>query len=230
MLLTLPEVLNDAQLTQCRELLAQADWQDGRMTAGAQSALVKNNWQLPESSPHLPALRQLMLEAVKSHDLLFTAALPKAIFPPLFNCYGGAANTFGDHIDNGVRRVPGGTGLLRTDLSITVFLSNPEDYDGGELVIQHEGGLDETRVKLKAGDAILYPATTVHRVDPVTRGERIASFLWIESMVRDASRRALLFDLDMKLLSLRQRLGDTDADVIALTGVYHNLLRQWVDV
>lgn len=230
MLLTLSQVLSPAALQRSRQLLADADWQDGRMTAGVQSALVKNNQQLPESAPQLPALRQLMLDAVRSHDLLFTAALPKAIFPPLFNCYGGSHNAFGDHIDNGVRRVPGGTGMLRTDLSITVFISEPEEYEGGELVIQTPGGLADERIKLRAGDAVLYPATTVHRVEPVTAGQRLASFFWIESMIREGSRRQLLFDLDMNLLSLRQRLGDTDSEVIGLTGVYHNLLRQWVDV
>jgi PKHD-type hydroxylase len=173
------------------------------------------------------AARAIVLEGLERHPLFFAAALPKRIFPPLFNRYEGAANAFGNHIDNAVRTVSGTGQRVRTDLSATLFLSDPADYDGGELVIEDTFG--PRSVKLAAGDLILYPSTSVHRVAPVTRGARLASFFWIESMVRDDGCRRLLYDLDMAILDLRQTYGEI-APAVSLTGSYHNLLRRWADV
>jgi PKHD-type hydroxylase len=169
-------------------------------------------------------LQRIVLDALGRHALFFSAALPKKVFPPLVNRYGGAANAFGNHVDNAVRAVPTTGERLRTDLSATLFLSDPGEYDGGELVIEDTFGTQ--RVKLPAGDMVLYPSSSVHRVEPVTRGARIASFFWIESMVREDERRRLLFDLDMAILGLRESVGDTPP-VVRLTGCYHNLLRMW---
>ncbi|MDK2122999.1 Fe2+-dependent dioxygenase [Parachitinimonas caeni] len=220
----LPAVLSASQLAQCRELLGAADWADGKVTAGSQAAQVKNNRQLPEDSPAAQALRGIVLEALSQSALFFTATLPKRIYPPLFNRYGDEANSFGNHVDNAVRTHPATARHVRTDLSFTLFLNEPHEYDGGELVI--EDGFGGRAVKLAAGDLILYPSYSVHRVEPVTRGQRLACFSWLESMVREPQQRDLLFELDMSILDLRQQHGD-DATAVRLTNCYHNLLRMW---
>jgi PKHD-type hydroxylase len=227
MLLEIPGALSADEVERCRALLAVADWADGRITAGSQSATVKNNLQLPEGAPASVAARAVVLGALERHSLFFAAALPKRIFPPLFNRYEGERNAFGDHIDNAVRTA-GATGTrLRTDLSATLFLSDPADYDGGELAI--EDGFGARKVKLAAGDLVLYSATSVHRVEPVTRGARLASFFWIESMVREDGQRRLLYEMDMAILELRSAYGEIPA-AVRLTGAYHNLLRRWAEV
>lgn len=227
MLVEIPQVLSGAALQQCHELLAEAPWTNGLVTAGTQSAQVKNNWQLPEQSPQCPALRAIIIAALNQNALFLSAALPKRIFPPLFNRYQGEHNAFGNHIDNAVRHCPISGQRVRTDLSATVFLSDPESYDGGELVIEDTYG--QHAVKLAAGDMVLYPGSSLHRVEPVTRGARLAAFFWIESMVRETDRRKLLFEMDMAILQLRTTQGDT-TPVVNLTGCYHNLLRQWAEV
>jgi PKHD-type hydroxylase len=227
MLLHVRDVLTADELGRARGVLASASWGDGRVTAGRQSAQAKNNEQLPQDSAEARALQQVVLAALNRNPVFFSAALPKRIFPPLFNRYAGAANAFGNHVDNAVRFVAGGQGeRVRTDISCTLFLSEPADYDGGELVVEDTYG--QQRVKLPAGDLVLYPGTSVHRVEPVTRGARVASFFWIESMVRGGEQRQLLFEMDMALLQLRQR-GEDDPAVVQLTGTYHNLLRMWAD-
>ena len=228
MLLHLQGVLGADELRQAQSLLADAPWVDGRVTAGLQSAQVKNNQQLPQQCAQALALQGIVLAALERHATFFSAALPKRVFPPLFNRYGGAHNAFGNHVDNAVRFMPGSGQRVRTDLSCTLFLAEPGDYDGGELVI--EDSFTSPRIKLPAGDMLLYPGTSVHRVEPVTRGVRLASFFWIESMVRNAEQRRLLFEFDRDLMRLRSELGESDAAVVGLTGTYHNLLRQWVEV
>ncbi len=227
MLLHIPEVLNKDQLKLCRELLNQAEWTDGRVTAGTQAAKVKNNRQLPEDGPEAKQLRALVLEALSKSALFFTAALPKRIYPPLFNRYGGEANSFGNHVDNAIRTHPATAQHVRTDMSFTLFLADPDEYDGGELVI--EDGFAGRPVKLPAGDLILYPSYSVHRVEPVTRGSRLACFSWLESMVREPQHRELLYELDMAILAQREQYGDNDISV-RLTSCYHNLMRMWAAV
>lgn len=227
MLLHIPHVLDHGTLDECRQVLAAAPWVDGRVTAGSQSSQVKFNQQLPEDCPAANEVRARVLKALSVNARFFTAALPRRIYPPLFNRYAGAANAFGEHIDNAIRTHPASARHVRCDLSATLFLNEPEDYDGGELVIEHSFGTQ--RVKLPAGDLVLYPSSSVHRVEPVTRGARVASFMWIESMVREDERRRLLYDLDMAILALRDERGDAPA-VVRLTGCYHNLLRMWADV
>jgi PKHD-type hydroxylase len=226
MLLRVPEVLTPSALARCRAIVEAADWADGKITAGTQSEQVKNNRQLAEDSEAARAARAIVLDGLGKSALFITGALPKKTYPPLFNRYDGASNAFGNHIDNSVRTSPITGAWVRTDLSATLFLSEPEEYDGGELVIEDTFGSQS--IKLAAGDLILYPASSVHRVEPVTRGCRLASFFWVESMVRDNARRRLLFDLDMSILTLRGSNGDTEP-VISLTGCYHNLLRMWAD-
>jgi len=230
MLLRVPEVLSAEAVQRCRRIIEGADWADGRITAGTQSEQVKNNRQLPEDSEASRVARAIVLEGLSKSALFITGALPKKTFPPLFNRYDGSANAFGNHIDNAVRTSKA-TGLwVRTDLSATLFLSQPDEYEGGELVIEDTFGTQS--IKLAAGDLILYPASSVHRVEPVTRGTRLASFFWIESMVRDDAQRRLLFDLDMAILTLRGSGGGNAGDsepVVKLTGCYHNLLRMWSD-
>ena len=226
MLLRVPEVLSPSELARCRAIVEGADWADGKITAGTQSEQVKNNRQLPEDAEASHAARAIVLDALGRSALFITGALPKKTYPPLFNRYDGASNAFGNHIDNSVRTSPITGAWVRTDLSATLFLSEPSDYDGGELVIEDTFGSQS--VKLAAGDLILYPASSVHRVEPVTRGCRLAAFFWVESMVRDDAQRRLLFDLDMSILTLRQTDGDTQP-VVKLTGCYHNLLRMWAD-
>jgi PKHD-type hydroxylase len=224
MLLRVPEVLSAEALKRCRDIIDHADWADGKITAGSQSEQVKNNRQLPEDGDASRAARAVVLEALSTSAIFFTGALPKKIFPPLFNRYDGNANAFGNHIDNSVRTWAATGAHVRTDLSATVFLSDPHEYEGGELVIEDTFGTQA--IKLAAGDMILYPASSVHRVDAVTRGTRLASFFWVESMVRDDAQRRLLFDMDMAILALRENAGDSDTTV-RLTGCYHNLMRMW---
>jgi len=229
MLLHVKQVLNDDELREARAILARAPWGDGRVTAGVQSAQMKNNEQLPQDGAETKALQRIVLGGLNRHATFFSAALPKRVFPPLFNRYGGASNSFGDHVDNAVRFIPGTAGeRVRTDVSCTLFLSDPEAYDGGELAVDDTFGAQ--RIKLPAGDMVLYPGTSVHRVEPVTRGHRVASFFWIESMVRSDDARRLLFEMDTHLMRLRTSVGETDPAVIGLTGTYHNLLRMWADV
>lgn len=226
MLLKIPQILDAAGLARARELLATAPWDHGRTTAGRQAAQVKNNEQLQPGSEQHRELQALVLQALEKHPLFFSATLPKRVLPPLFNRYAGAANTYGNHVDQAVRYLPGGVQRVRTDISCTLFLSDPADYDGGDLVIEHSYG--EQRVKLAAGDLVVYPGTSVHRVEPVTRGARLASFFWIESMVRADEQRRLLYEMDMSLMKLRQAMGET-SELVQLTGTYHNLLRMWAD-
>jgi PKHD-type hydroxylase len=229
MLLHVRQVLNADELREARAVLERAAWGDGRATAGVQSAMAKNNEQLPQDGAETKALQQIVLRGLNRHPLLFSAALPRRVFPPLFNRYGGSANAFGDHVDNAVRYVPGPQGeRVRTDISCTLFLSEPHEYDGGELVIEDTYGAQ--RVKLAAGDMVIYPGTSVHRVEPVTRGFRVASFFWIQSMVRSDEQRRLLYEMDSQLMKLRAGVGESDPAVIGLTGTYHNLLRMWADV
>ena len=226
MLLTIPQILDAAGVARVRELLATAPWADGRTTAGRQAARVKNNEQLQPGSEQHRELQALVLQALEKHPLFFSATLPKRVLPPQFNRYAGATNAYGSHVDQAVRYLPGGTQRVRTDISCTLFLSEPADYDGGELVIATTFG--EQRVKLAAGDLVVYPGTSVHRVEPVTRGERLAGFFWIESMVRADEQRRLLYEMDLSLMKLRGELGET-AELVQLTGTYHNLLRMWAD-
>lgn len=223
MMIEIEGVLDADALRRIRDRLDAASWADGKVTAGYQSALAKNNEQLPHDCAEAREIGAEILIALGKNLLFQTAALPRAIFPPMFNRY-GAGHTFGTHVDNAYRPLPTG-GHLRTDLSATLFLTDPDEYDGGELVI--EDGHEGKRVKLPAGHLFLYPATTLHSVTPVTRGARLASFFWIESLVADAGRRGILFDMDLGIQSLRPRLGDEDPALIALTGCYHNLLRTW---
>jgi PKHD-type hydroxylase len=225
MLLHIPNVLTPAELEHARRALEAAEWVDGGATAGFQSTLVKHNAQLPEGSPAARELGELVLRALGGNPLFGSAALPAKVFPPLFNRY-VEGQAFGNHVDNAIRQVRGTAQRLRTDLSATLFLSAPEEYDGGELVIDDTYGPHS--VKLPAGHLVLYPATSLHRVTPVTRGSRLASFFWVQSLVRDDAERTLLFDLDMSLIRLREQVGDNDA-VVALTGLYHNLLRRWAE-
>ena len=225
MLLRVPQVLNADELKQMQSLMAAAEWVDGKVTAGTQSAQVKRNIQLPESSPQAEAARQIVLTALSRNALFFSAALPKKIYPPLFNQYRDGMD-FGAHIDNAVR-THALTGLhVRTDISCTLFLADPDSYDGGELVVEDTYG--QQIVKLPAGDMVLYPGTSLHHVRPVTRGARLASFFWLQSMIRDDAQRTLLFDMDAAIVTLRQQVGD-NAAVIRLTGNYHNLIRMWAD-
>ncbi|UNK50691.1 Fe2+-dependent dioxygenase [Lysobacter sp. S4-A87] len=227
MLLQVPQVLTAEQVTHCRARLAQAGWADGRVTAGYQSAQAKDNAQLPENDPIARELGALVLEALSRNSTFFSAALPQRVYPPLFNRYSGG-QSFGFHVDNAVRydRSGGGAEPIRTDLSATLFLSAPEDYDGGELIIEDTYGVQN--VKLQAGDLVLYPGTSLHKVTPVTRGERIASFFWIQSLLREDAQRRLMFDLDVSIRRLTQDVPDHPA-LVQLTGVYHNLLRRWAE-
>jgi PKHD-type hydroxylase len=227
MLLRIENVLSAAELRQVRELIAGAQWVGGRVTAGDQSAGVKNNQQLAEDVPAAQQARHIVSVALARNPMFVTGALPKSVYPPLFNRYSGASNAFGAHVDNAVRTHAATARHVRTDISCTLFLSSPAEYEGGELVVQDSYG--DQRIKFEAGDLVLYPGTSVHRVEPVIRGERLACFFWIESMVRGGDQRRLLYDMDMAILALRRAHGDT-AETISLTGCYHNLLRMWADV
>ena len=228
MLVAIPSVLSKEQAGEMRRRVETADWEDGKGTAGRQSALSKRNRQLPQDSAVAREAGSSILSALGGNALFVSAALPRTIFPPLFNRYDASnGDSFGDHVDNAIRFLPDGSGRIRTDLSATLFLSEPEEYDGGELVVEDSYG--SHAVKLPAGDMILYPATSLHRVEPVTRGTRFASFFWIESMVRDDGQRTLLLDMDAAIRTLAGEVGDDHAAVISLTGTYHNLLRRWAD-
>ena len=226
MMLHIPEVLSRDQVAHIRRRLDEADWVDGRATVGTQGAKVKQNRQLPETAPLALELGQIIQAALAQHPLYFSAVLPLRTIPPLFNSYAGGEH-YGAHVDGAMRRIPSSGEWVRTDVSTTVFLCDPEEYDGGELIVTDAYG--EHEVKLPAGDAIVYPSTSLHRVEPVMRGVRLASFLWVQSMVRDDWKRSMLFDLDMNIQKLRQKLGDGE-EIVALTGHYHNLLRQWADL
>jgi PKHD-type hydroxylase len=226
MLLQVPDVLSPQQVADFRHALDDSQWVDGRVTAGPQSARVKNNLQLAEDHPTAQALGGAILQALQRHPLFTSAALPHRVFPPLFNRYQGGGS-FGSHVDNAIRQVTGTPQRIRTDLSATLFLSSPDEYDGGELAVEDTYGVHQ--VKLPAGHMVLYPATSLHHVTPVTRGARIASFFWIQSLVRDDGHRTLLFDLDMAIQRLTRDLPDHPV-AVELTGIYHNLLRQWTEM
>ncbi|HWU94417.1 MAG TPA: Fe2+-dependent dioxygenase [Sphingomonas sp.] len=226
MLIAIPDLLSPEQVAELRGVIDAAEWVDGNATSGAQSALAKDNEQLPEGGEAHPRAGAMILDALGKSPLFFAAALPLKVFPPLFNRYGGGQK-FDTHVDNAIRIQRGTDFRIRSDLSMTVFLEDPAAYDGGELLI--EGQFGAQSVKLPAGHAILYPSSSLHRVAPVTRGRRVASFFWIQSMVRDDSARRILFETDQAVQRLVGTLGNDDRSVIELTGVYHNLLRRWGD-
>jgi PKHD-type hydroxylase len=226
MMVHIPKVLTPDQVARCRDVMQRAAWVDGRVTAGHQSEQVKNNLQLPETSPEARELGSMVMDALGRSSLFFSAVLPKEVFPPLFNRY-DAGMTFGSHVDNAIRGYLNTPLRIRTDVSSTLFISAPEDYDGGELVVQDTYGTHA--VKLPAGDMIVYPGTSLHHVTPITRGSRIASFFWIQSMIRDVTKRAMLFDLDMAIIRLNRDHPEHQS-VVELTNIYHNLLRQWTEL
>jgi PKHD-type hydroxylase len=226
MLITIPDVLTAAQIDHARRTLSAAEWVDGRVTAGHQSAQAKDNLQIPEGHPAATELGDVILTALGQNPLFISAALPLKVFPPLFNSY-GAGQSFGIHVDNAIRHVKGSSHRVRSDLSATLFLTSPEDYDGGELIIEDTYGIHTA--KLPLGHMVVYPSSSLHRVEPVTRGRRISSFFWIQSMIRGDAQRTLLFDLD----NATQRVNaetPTSPAAVQLTGIYHNLLRQWAEV
>ncbi|GAA5236900.1 Fe2+-dependent dioxygenase [Verticiella sediminum] len=227
MLVQIPQVLGKAGVARCRAIIDAAPWVDGNATSGVQSAQAKRNLQLPEGSPAAREAGDLILDALGANPLFIAAALPLKVFPPLFNRYAGGQR-FGNHIDNAIRQLRGTDFRIRSDLSATLFLTDPADYDGGELCIEDTYGTQ--RVKLAAGDMVLYPASSLHRVEPVTRGARVASFFWIQSTVRSDEDRALLLQLDQAIQSLALQQGQAAAEVVALTGVYHNLIRRWAEL
>jgi len=226
LLLSIPEVLTSEQVAQARRIFDAADWVDGRVTAGHQSARTKDNSQLPEDHPAARQVGEMILTALGQNALFVSAALPQRVFPPLFNSYRGG-QSFGTHVDNAIRQVTGTPHRIRTDLSATLFFTHPEEYDGGELIVEDTYGTHS--VKLPAGHMILYPSTSLHHVRPVTRGARTSSFFWIQSMIRDDGKRTLLFDLDMAIQRLNRDVPDHPS-AVQFTGVYHNLLRQWAEV
>lgn len=227
MLVKIENVLSKAEVAQCRAVLEGTQWVDGKITAGAQSALAKHNLQVPEDAPQARALQDVILRALGRSQGFNSAAVPFRVFPPLFNRY-DVGMKFGAHVDNAIRFIAGPNIRVRTDLSATLFLTEPEDYDGGELVIEDTYGTQS--VKFAAGDMVLYPATSLHRVEEITRGSRWASFFWIQSMVKDDGGRALLYQLDQSIIKTRTELGDKHDAVLGLTAVYHNLLRKWAEV
>ena len=226
MLIQVPDIFDREQVAAIRARLDASQWIDGEVTAGHQSRRAKNNMQLAENAPAAIEIGDLILAALERNPLFVSAALPSKIFPPLFNRYSGG-QSFGTHVDNAIRQVTGTEHRIRTDLSATLFFSDPDEYDGGELVVEDNFGVQ--RVKLNAGSMILYPASSLHHVTPVTRGARVSSFFWIQSMVRDDGERTLLFDLDSSIQRLSAESPDHPS-VVQLTGVYHNLLRRWADV
>ena len=226
MMLAIPDLLDKEGVARIRAIVDSGEWQDGNATSGHQSALAKRNQQLPEDCAAAREAGRLVLEALGRSPLFIAAALPLKIFPPLFNRYQGG-EAFGTHIDNAVRIHRGSEFRVRTDLSATLFLEEPDSYRGGELVV--EDSLGANRVKLPAGHLLLYPASSLHRVEPVTEGARVASFFWVQSMVRDDGARTILFDLDRSIQAIAGERGQGDPEVIRLTGVYHNLLRRWAD-
>jgi len=226
MMIHVPKVLTPEQVTECRRLLDAADWADGKATVGEQGALVKKNRQLPELSPVGRQLGEIILTALARNPLFFSAALPLKTVPPLFNRYEGGEH-YGTHIDGAVRAVPGSSHFIRTDVSSTLFLTEPADYEGGELTVFDTFGAHQ--VKLPAGDLILYTSGSLHRVNPVTRGARVSSFFWTQSMVADPQRRQTLYQLDQTIQKIRGKHGETD-ETVALAGHYHNLLRMWSEI
>jgi len=226
MMLAVPNLLDKESVARIRSLVDGGDWVDGNVTSGSQSALAKRNMQLPEDSPAAREAGRLVLDALGRSPLFIAAALPLKIFPPLFNRYQGGEE-FGTHVDNAVRIHRSSEFRVRSDLSATLFLEDPDGYDGGELVVEDNLGVQS--VKLPAGHLLLYPASSLHRVEPVTRGTRVAAFFWVQSMVRDDSARTLLFDLDQSIQAIAAERGQGDREVIRLTGIYHNLLRRWAD-
>lgn len=227
MMIHIPEVLPKPAVAEIRQLIDAGEWIDGNATSGSQSALAKRNEQLAEGSQAAEVAGSRILDALAKSPLFVTAALPQTVFPPLFNRYGGG-QTFGTHIDNSIRQTRDGSLRIRSDLSATLFLTEPDDYDGGELLVEDTYGVHE--VKLPAGDMILYPASSLHQVTPVTRGARTSSFFWIQSMVREDSRRALLFQMDIAIQQLAGKVGAGAPELVSLTGTYHNLLRMWAEV
>jgi len=227
MLVKIDNLLTPEEVAHCRSVLEGSEWVDGRVTAGAQSALAKHNLQVPESAPQARALGEIILRALGRNLVFNSAAVPLRVFPPLFNRY-DAGMAFGAHVDNAIRFISGPGIRVRTDLSATVFLTDPADYDGGELVIQDTYGSQS--VKFGAGDMVLYPASSLHRVEPITRGSRWASFFWIQSMIKEDGARATLYQLDQSIIETRKALGDAHGAVLGLTAVYHNLLRRWAEV
>ena len=227
MLICVPDVLSKTDVAKFRAAMDAAMWEDGRSTAGSQSAMVKKNDQLPPNSDLARQLGEIVVKTIVANPLFVSAAIPKQIFPPLFNRY-GAGQHFGVHVDNAVRGDHLTGARIRTDLSVTLFLSEPDEYDGGELIVEDYYGSHE--VKLPAGHLVLYPASSLHTVTPVTRGVRVASFFWLQSMIRDGHARSLIFDLDTAIQGLAARLDRNDADVVRLTGIYHNLIRYWAEV
>jgi PKHD-type hydroxylase len=226
MLLSIPDVLTSEQVAQARQVLDRADWVDGRVTAGHQSSRAKDNMQIPEDHPAARQIGDMILNALGQNPLFISAALPRQVFPPLFNRYSGG-QSFGVHVDNAIRQVTGTAHRIRTDLSATLFFAQPDEYEGGELVVEDTYGTHS--IKLPAGHLILYPSTSLHHVRPVTRGARVSSFFWIQSMIRDDADRTLLFDLDAAI----QRVNaDAPGSVssVQLTGIYHNLVRRWAEV
>lgn len=226
MMIAIPDLLNADEVTEIRRVIDAAEWMDGNTTAGHVAALAKHNEQLPDEGDAARQAGRMILDALSRSPLFFAASLPLRIFPPMFNRY-GVGQEYDTHIDNAIRLKRGGEFRIRSDLSITIFLEAPEDYDGGELLIEDHYGAQ--RVKLPAGHAIVYPSSSLHRVTPVTRGRRVASFFWLQSMVRDGDARRMLFDLDRSVQRLTGELGGKDRSVIELTGLYHNLLRRWAD-
>lgn len=227
MLLPIPAMLRPETVSMLRTIIDAAEWEDGNATSGHQARLVKDNLQLPENGESARMAGKIMLEALSAHPLFIAAALPNRMTPPMFNSYAGG-QTYGLHVDNAVRIHRGTDWRVRCDLSMTVFLEEPDAYDGGELVIETNFGRQS--IKLGAGDAVLYPSSSLHMVQPVTRGRRVACVLWIQSMIRDDAARTNLFELDQAIQSLAGQLGQADQAVVRLTGVYHNLLRQWAEV
>jgi len=225
-MLAIPDLLSADELARLRGIIDAAEWVDGNVTSGHQSALAKRNEQLPEGGDAAKQAGALVLDALGRSPLFFAAALPLKVFPPLFNRY-GEGQQFDTHVDNAIRIQRGTDFRIRSDLSMTVFLEDPAAYDGGELVVEDHFGVQ--RVKLPAGHGMLYPSSSLHHVTPVTRGARVASFFWLQSMVRDDGNRRILFDLDRAVQRLSGQLGGTDRSVIELTGIYHNLLRKWAD-
>ncbi len=225
MLLAIPNVLTAEQVGQARQILEAAEWVDGRATAGHQGARVKDNMQIPVGHPAAVRVGEMIVQALGRNPLFVSAALPLHILPPMFNRYSGG-QTFGTHVDGSIRVMPDGR-RIRTDLSATLFFANPDEYDGGELVVEDTYGAKS--VKLPAGHMILYPSTSLHHVTPVTRGTRLCSFFWIQSMIRDDGKRSLLFDLDVGLQRLSAEIP-AHPGVVQITGVYHNLLRQWAEM
>jgi PKHD-type hydroxylase len=227
MLVCVPDVLSKAEVGEFRAVMDVSAWEDGRSTAGAQSAMVKKNEQLPPNSDLSRKLGERVVQALTANPLFVSAAIPRYIFPPLFNRY-GVGQHFGVHVDNAVRGDHLTGTRIRTDLSVTLFLSDPDEYDGGELVVEDHYGSHE--VKLPAGHLVLYPATSLHTVTPITRGSRVASFFWLQSMIRDAQARSMIFDLDTAIQGLVGRLDRNDPEIVKLTGIYHNLIRYWAEV